>query len=214
LGVGIAAYVVFMRANPKAYFPLREGLSYRFQVDNEGISAYKGNGTIHWQMLHVRELTGGKVLKVTPRRTTRGDQRPAIDFLTEDSSGISVVGHQFGDEGEVKMADKPTYLIKYPIRLGTTWDEIALDLDASPNQRRVVDLKARIESTNELVTVPAGTFARCLKVKSVGSTDRISVQRFKWYAPGVGMIKFSEYRELLDRSAPSQQMTMQLQEFR
>jgi len=215
LGMAIAAYVVFIRPKAKSYYPLTEGMSLQFQMDNEGIETYGASGitSMETQMGRSRELNGKTV---TPRRSTRGRNRPTTEFLAEDDSGISIVGAQLpADDGPVEVFNPPNppfrYVLKYPIRVGTTWDDFAVDRQA-PNWR--VHLKSTIESINQTVTVPAGTFARCLKVKSVGSTGRISVQQSKWYAPGVGMIKFIDYRELLDGSAPPQQMTMQLQEFR
>jgi hypothetical protein len=51
--------------------------------------------------------------------------------------------------------------------------------------------------SEEAVTVPAGTFERCLKVKEEGvrvekvqsETYKIQVEGITWYAPGVGMVK-------------------------
>jgi hypothetical protein len=45
---------------------------------------------------------------------------------------------------------------------------------------------ARVVAVGETVTVPAGTFAGCLKVREIHDNDEIE---FKYFAPGVGVVK-------------------------
>jgi hypothetical protein len=62
-----------------------------------------------------------------------------------------------------------------------------------------VELQYRIESTDEEITVPAGTFKNCLRIKGVGTTSKnvgfyvgqtdIRVENIEWYAPGAGLVK-------------------------
>src|SRR4029434_1077261 len=51
----------------------------------------------------------------------------------------------------------------------------------------VAENKAQIVATNETVTVPAGTFAGCLKTKEWSMLE--AGTELKWYAKGVGIVK-------------------------
>jgi len=54
-------------------------------------------------------------------------------------------------------------------------------------------------SVDEVVTVPAGTFTKCIKVVGRGSTRKnigplmgsakVEVEYYSWYAAGIGMVK-------------------------
>lgn len=55
---------------------------------------------------------------------------------------------------------------------------------------RILLSKYFIESRNESVTVSAGAFNGCLKIKSVGSRKEKFLEQYYLYAPEVGMIKY------------------------
>ena len=90
--------------------------------------------------------------------------------------------------------------------MGNSWQE----MEASSLEPRIsVPIKSTIESIDEVVTVPAGTFKECLKIKSIGfakkvfreeQTSKVPVwppkenvkverERYIWFAPNVGRIK-------------------------
>jgi hypothetical protein len=59
-------------------------------------------------------------------------------------------------------------------------------------------LTSTIESIDETVTVSAGTFKGCVKVKGSGNAQKklgilgdakINVEHYNWFAPGIGTIK-------------------------
>lgn len=87
-----------------------------------------------------------------------------------------------------------------------------------------VTLKSTIESVDEVVTVPAGTFKGCVRVKSVGTTKKdvgafmgiatIIVEHYDWYAPGVGKIKSIVKEKSNHLMVGSGEMTMQLETFK
>jgi hypothetical protein len=64
-------------------------------------------------------------------------------------------------------------ILKLPPKANTSWDN---------GQATLV-----IESADETVTVPAGAFAHCLKLKI--SSKASGWITYEWYAPGVGLVK-------------------------
>lgn len=73
---------------------------------------------------------------------------------------------------------------------GTSWD-ITTKLGDDE-----VKLTLTIEGTNDLVTVPAGTFKNCVKIRHVGNNassekkePELSILAYEWYAPKVGWVK-------------------------
>jgi len=97
-----------------------------------------------------------------------------------------------------------------------------------------IPIKITIKSINEVVTVPDGTFKGCLKIKNVGFAEkvigtewlpeekvRIDRECYKWFAPGVGVIKviFKEKETWIKGIASPPipkftEMTMQLEIFK
>lgn len=90
--------------------------------------------------------------------------------------------------------------------MGDSWQE----KEVSPFYPRIsVLIKSTIESIDEVVTVPAGTFKRCFKIKSICSAEKVfgeeqtskvpvwspqekvKIERecYNWFAPNVGHIK-------------------------
>ena len=90
--------------------------------------------------------------------------------------------------------------------MGNSWQETKT---SSFKPRISIPIKSTIESINEVVTVPAGTFKGCLKIKSIGSAEKVfgeeqtskvplwppkekvKIERecYNWFAPNVGRIK-------------------------
>jgi hypothetical protein len=79
-------------------------------------------------------------------------------------------------------------------------------------------LNAAIESEDEIVAVPAGVFAKCLKIHMSGfvpGTDgkpEFRIDNQLWYAPGLGMIKQIQKEERVSGTQPSFTMVLNLQE--
>jgi hypothetical protein len=197
-----------LAAIPETYWPMKEGSIYRYRTTARNMPGHS-DGIGELEVLAPRELNGRRVV---PRRSNN-PKNPFIFFFTEDNDGISEVAVQFGDNGELRTLPRPEYMLKTPIRLGTAWDDTISVSELNGHGSAVV-MRATIESLDEIVTVPAGTFKKCLKVKLGGGTDEMSVQISRWFAPGVGLIKALDERQPLHRSAPFQQQITELQDFK
>ncbi|MGH7913373.1 MAG: hypothetical protein ACREPW_01810, partial [Candidatus Binataceae bacterium] len=108
-------------------------------------------------------------------------------------------------EGPQSRLGDHSYVIKLPISVGTSWHEIDRTFDGT-----VYDATTKIESVRDKVTVPAGTFSGCVRIRSTGfassmkatarapgraaglsltANDEVSVEDYYWLAPGVGPVK-------------------------
>ena len=103
--------------------------------------------------------------------------------------------------------------------MGNSWQETKT---SSFKPRISIPIKSTIESINEVVTVPAGTFKGCLKIKSIGSAEKVfggelvwppkenakvERERYLWFAPNVGRIKLI-FKEKKTRSGGATGITL------
>lgn len=175
-----------------SYFPLSEGMTWKYNISID--SMLGGQKELNFTIINFpsRELEGKEV---TPRKTDIQEQI-IFDFVINDANGIYSFADQGHNELEPKIRQTQTYYIKYPIKVGTTWEEIyKTNLLA---EKVSVTTTSIIESIDDVVTVSAGTFEKCLKIKSVGHIKKtigvfgvvdISIEQYNWYAPGVGFVK-------------------------
>ena len=103
----------------------------------------------------------------------------------------------------------PSIILPVTRAVGTNW-KVATRLrliesrtfarqDKLRNRDLPLELTMSIGSTDDAVTVPAGTFRNCIRVDGTGTrsvrTDRgnamarVAVEHHEWYAPGVGLVK-------------------------
>jgi hypothetical protein len=182
-------------------YPLSEGATWRYQILSPRMPS--GNRlTAVLTNLPQRDLNGKKVTpqKLEVRESRQGKQLTGQTysfFVGEDGDGIYGFASQ-SDRPEEDTKFTPSYhIIKRPVEVGTSW-ETPSPFSIRPGH----DLMARltIESTSEAVTVPAGTFQNCMKIKVSGTPvfDRgrfgvlekeLALDSYLWFAPGVGLIK-------------------------
>lgn len=184
--------MTFRKLTPEIYLPLDEGRTWTYQFSTGNFLGIKGNEKMVMANFAKRELENRKV---TPRKIDIGE-RTGFLFLAQDEQGIYEYAEQEPGEFKPKIKDSPAYFIKAPIKAGTRWDEQYTT--ESLQQNVSLPVTAVIESLDEVVTVPAGTFEQCLKVAKTGRTQKdkgiwgkeeVSVERYNWYAPGVGLVQ-------------------------
>ena len=190
-------------SSSKNYFPLDEGRRWEYQFFlKTGEDWYLGpvskmSGERIITNFPQRELKGEKVTPQQVEDKVRGSSHISFWFYIEDQSGVYEFAHQKPGQIEPKIAHD--FIIKYPIKIGYSWQET----ETSEFEPEIsIPVESTIESINEVVTVPAGTFEGCLKIKTVGfaekdtsgewlpkQTVRIDREWYKWFAPGIGIIK-------------------------
>ena len=81
-----------------------------------------------------------------------------------------------------------------------------------------VTIHLTIEGTSDSVTVPAGTYKECLKIRHVGSNQNksLTLEAYEWYAPEVGLVKslVTVNKVEKDRKKTSEHLTYQLDSFK
>lgn len=197
-------------ARPGAsYFPSTRGLWWEYGLAvtildetsrQKQLVRNVGSGTLDAQQVLVQEQPGGY-----------------ISFFRQTNAGIERVATRSPGASEPVPDGPQHFVLRTPIAVGTSWHlESRLTLIESrtfeprdriiPRRYRVV-LDYRIESLDDRVTVPAGRFEQCLRVRATGRAqvrvDRgnaiaeVLVEHLEWYAPGVGLVR-SMRRESAD----------------
>ncbi len=192
----------------ESYYPLKEGMTWEYRY-----SSRSGGGLVTEQSettkllvtnFAPRELKGKEV---TPQKMDIGGSIIFM-FFTEDSNGIHRFAVQQSGAVEPEILPSSGYEIKYPIKVGTTWD---------------TGIKFTIESIDDVVTVSAGTFKRCVKIKGIGASKKqvetggvanIRIENYYWFAPGVGLIKKITKSTSDSRYVGSLEITSQLESFK
>ena len=186
------------------YFPGKEGLQRRFVAklkQNQKEFSYEGSE----KNLGQRLLSGKKTIPVQFDVTnlTNGKKNSGLNFFTSDEAGYYAFAEQKSDMIEPKIIEPVNYIIRTPFTLGLQWrDEVKTDYMA-----REISLPeiVTIEKNDDVVTVPAGTFENCLRIKRVSSVvnekgHKIKREAYFWYAPAIGEIKRIHKEQATDPS--------------
>jgi hypothetical protein len=180
------------------YFPLKPGMAWTFRFT--GSTGATGELTTTNQA--PRQIFG---FKTVPQQNSGGD-KTYTEFYADDGTGIRHVAIDESEGLQSRLNDH-SYVVKMPISIGTSWREIDRTFDGT-----VYDATTRIESINDNVSVPAGTFSGCVRIRSTGFAsmskgtarapskapslrrlvaggEDVGVEDYYWLAPGVGPVK-------------------------
>ena len=137
-----------------------------------------GGQEVQALVMEDREFVSGELEEVTLDYFAQSDEG-SVYFLGEDVDNYKngkVVAHEgawlYGKDTVVlgvMMPANPVVGLKF----------------ASESVPKITHEKDEIISTSETVTVPAGTYTNCVKVRETNSDGETE---FKYYAPGVGVI--------------------------
>lgn len=181
--ISLLAFPLFAlgQRRPQDYFPLKQGTVYKFEVDSNDTRYVPQS--VEWQILPSRELNGQTVI---PRKHVTRSGYSLFTFFGVDGSGIYVAASQSRSAEQPKVWANPQYILKSPLQAGARWTgEMYV-----PGAKTLLPYTSVVESTTEIVTVPAGTFKDCVKIRTTGSNENSTVKDLWFYAPGVGPIKF------------------------
>ncbi|MBC2715640.1 MAG: hypothetical protein HF978_10050 [Desulfobacteraceae bacterium] len=185
----------------ESYYPLKEGLNWTYQVSSgETIDDSDENAILTISNLEKKYL---KLEKVTPQQITYKGKSD-LKFIIQNEEGIFEFGKQLYGMGMPEINDPKLFYLKTPVQIGGSWKEIHAT-QCLP-EKMMVPVTVTIESMDETVTVPAGTYQNCLKLikkgqftKNLGEflgVSNVAVEKAEWYVKGVGLIK----SEILERS--------------
>jgi hypothetical protein len=178
------------------YFLLREGFISEFktvsQRDNE-----KRESLMEFKVGPKTSLNGIEVMTLTNTiKRANGDIVRGKTFYLENDQGLKIIAHQPPGENIPKMRDYDDWTFKYPLTVGKSWID---NQEVHLKETCIVPIESVIETMDEIVTVPGGTFDRCLRIKrffsgevnlgSYGGHPNLIYESYSWYAPNVGLIK-------------------------
>ena len=177
----------------RSLYPLEQGLSWEYQIAAGYMPGSSGGQRMNVTNLPQRELSGRKV---TPQKLDFVGQSN-FDFIVSDQTGIYSYASQSAGAVEPEILAIPSYLLKYPLEDGALWE--------GATETVMLDYKVRIattttvESIDEAVTVPAGTFEHCVKTKTMGErsenlgafmgTAKVTLEEHVWFCPSIGLVK-------------------------
>lgn len=212
--------------DPAAYFPTDTGLRWTYQIRRTTM-----DGTA--EQLYFVENYGNRQLSpeldAHVQRTFEGNRY----YYHRGRRGWTRVAVQGVAEEQVRITPEPWLLIPAEPILGSTWQQPTITRvleKTGPPQVTLFRIQAQLPVTykvaavSDVVTVPAGRFARCLRIEGEGSlstnvgnyigTTSISLRSTDWYAPGVGLVK-SELTESTSSDALNHgALTIELRDLR
>jgi hypothetical protein len=210
---------------PDSYYPLTERLRWEYVFSaREDATAHASARTISNQVLTITNLPRRQMngAEVTPQMGDVAGQQWFL-FVKGGPLGIAVVAKQPMDGNEPVTLEDPSYLLQYPLRVGTTWDGSA-DTSLLKDHQVSLQAKSTIEATDETVTVPAGTFKHCVKVTTTATEATripgvfgkvtVDLRTTQWFAAGTGVVKAIQTEHTDPPSLGGGEMTLELKSLR
>lgn len=177
------------------YYPMKQGrvLSYRMaRVATNAKKNEKTESKFERTFQEERDSDGRKVVPVKQD----GERGTSYIFVVKEQDGFYVHGVQGVGEEKPEIFATKRYFIRFPIEEGKGWEyesNIYIVKEKFP-----VTMKCTIRSLNDMITVPSGTYKRCLKTSCIGVTEKsypligqikFTKETTDWFAPGTGWVK-------------------------
>lgn len=177
-GLALAGFTLFEKHFDN-YFPLQEKLSLEYVVIRLKPDGVREEGTLKVTNQAAAKWEGKPVV---PRsyeiRIGQGAPEKYVAYFQNDREGILFVALQPGKADKPQAITPPFYYLKGPLKPGTTWGG-----GDGP--------RGSVEHAAETVTVPAGTFKGCVRVKLTYPEGKPLKEGIFWYAEKVGIVKSS-----------------------
>ncbi len=152
------------------YFPLQRGYRLRYAHTS---TRFEGLETVNIEFTDIQELRQGAQALAVLTRSRLGQNSSQSYLVLRESSRVLAEGGVLG---------MPRLEFERPPAVGRVW--------------RQADGVHTIASLDASIEVPAGKFARCLRVNTLLADGGTAI---RYYAPGVGYV-YEEYSEKKDGS--------------
>ncbi len=199
--------------DPNDYFPLENGRVWTYEVTTtlEGHSP-----AVEPMTVHAREVQTMGDEPAHRRHISSGTDY----WMRSDKTGVYRIASRTPLDRN-PMADEPTrYVLKKPYTVGTQWQVLTTAYvlqrrsEVPKEIRRThkpFPMTYTIEAIDDKVTVPAGSFDKCLRVGGQAAVRVYVDAQFawrdiplitrEWYCPGLGLVKMER-----DEPSPSRFM--------
>jgi len=209
LGLVLLAAGVGWGADLETYFPVKEGFRWEYQVlkteDLKGL----GDESFNEDFVYIVTNFAPRPLKERQVFPKKGEfaggsgEKTTISFFVVDKESVYEWAEQGAKDPEPKFYEFPLYYLKAPLTAGAAWEvRTYADLDETVK----ITQTAVIDSISDTITVPAGNFAGCIKVRAAGTTTTtltdlpgtdkgteteavVSTEELSWFAPNVGLVR-------------------------
>ncbi|MBM4284036.1 MAG: hypothetical protein FJ128_02135 [Deltaproteobacteria bacterium] len=189
------------------YYPLTEGMRRTTQTKitetagPDKMEERESRASLIY--LPAQELQGKTVFPMKSNQIGGPKDITIVIYLGKDQEGIFLVGHQITLDKKIrepKFMERKDYLLKKPLKVGNEWSAESGSYLKPPEK---VQLKVVIESLDETISVPAGTFKKCLKLtkkgdKTLKNGAAVKIEQTLWYAPGAGFVKFIDLQTMTE----------------
>lgn len=214
----ILLFCAFNLSGQSDYYPLNRGTQYVYEVKatQKSSAALAQEQILSAMIIHLGSANvQGKT--VTPEGRYIDGKLAGVTFVADDETGIYYFANQNSHQKKPVVMNPIQYLIKYPVQTGATWKQQSSGFEMVNDKKLPITLDASIVSSDEIVVVPAGVFAKCLKIQMTGKlpssngSPEFRINNQLWYAPGLGMIKQVQTEERLSSGPASFTMVLNLQ---
>ena len=220
----IAFFIVGCSKSPQDYYPMKENTTMKYKIvmetrkrdniNSNSIDIKKTDMELERVFLSPEKL---KEKEVFPIKQNFGNNRVSYLYVTKEKDGYAMYAEKGMNAKEPTIHNDPKYFIKNPIEVGNKWDYKGVMINA-PNQLPVT-LVCNIDSITDSVSVPMGTFEKCLIVKCEGQAEfsypLLGTIKFNnsirwWFAPGVGIVKSEQINSCSLDTIPTSTTYMEL----
>lgn len=182
------------------YFPLASGWSWEYALYSKTM-LFESRGKYVVDNI-------GPAMRGNVRTLAQKVQGGNLYYYRREPDGIHRIGIKRAEGSTLKDSGRDLLVMPSPLKVGKSWSQATvtgvLQTEVDPfrriyNLRAKVPMTYRVESADELVRVPAGRFAHCVKIRGVGSVHvrpdktigplSVHIEHTDWYAPGVGLVK-------------------------
>ncbi len=225
-GVVLAVAVVLAACSGRSadWFPSPPGAKWRYAIVVQ---------TTELRRQSRLALLGLAPVMVEGRRLERRRVNAGLlHYYERANGGVARVAIQRPeDEGPVFETEAQPVL-PLPVTVGSRWRQPSvtrvLETTVDPFRRKYrmeepVQLEFVVEADDDTVTVPAGRYQGCLRVKATGKTrfkgDKtifptdVSVAQTDWYARGVGLVRSERVETTGSQVLPGGRFVMELESF-
>ena len=206
------------------YFPLEEGLTWRYQVTKTTRDGVRQQKYIYTSLSEkiVNEET------VAVRQSVDG----TLLYYRDTEEGLFYIGKEIQSGIERKFHEDEHLIFSYPLENGNQWQDITLTkllVKTGPPQKTnfkivvQIPIEISIDSTDDTVFVPAGKFHHCIKLIKKGAKfidagnyigrTIVRVKETSWYAPGVGLVKSIREETTEKKALDKGQLVIELELF-
>ena len=180
------------------YYPLNVGNYWVYEEYHKGEKAVTTKTKEEIEGTEVKNEQ--KLFRVKSTRISQNETFISYYWYKKDANG-NITNCSLGASPELILIDwePPIIIISYDAMVkGASWENTFISESDIPDSTRLVKWQHVVESISETVTVPAGTFSNCIKVRMTNIKGHVDAQsiHYHYFAKGVGVILcFSEGSE-------------------